>query len=368
MNPFFSFIVPCYDVEQYVGECIQSVLNQSFQDWECIIGIETSNDRTEEIIRKKTAGDPRFRIFTGPCTGSCSVIRNTGIDMARGEYLIFLDGDDFIADGCLARIHEKICANPGADLYPCAIIIRNEIFRTRDNIRDNYRADAPAEMNGVDATVHIYNLLSYGKYNPCHMLQLTIHRRLFLLEHDIKNIPGIRSQDTEFSPRALYYAKRVVPLHEPYYIYRIRPNSVQRIVNQNIAEDYLQDLVIIQKSLLAFYDKVSREEGFDERIPPCWLGQWLKRIGFRWFSIKYIQKIPQKKRVEMLKSIIENPSSKRLIHCGTFMEKVIAFHIWIFTQYPALRWYVYLCYLSAFSVIKCCKKTKSVFTHLLDRF
>ena len=47
--------------------------------------------------------------------------------MAQGEYIIFLDGDDTIADGCLERLHERICTNPGADLYPCAIITNDEI-------------------------------------------------------------------------------------------------------------------------------------------------------------------------------------------------------------------------------------------------
>ena len=103
MTPFFSIIVPCCDVEPYVRECLDSVLNQPFTDWECIIGVETSKDKTEEIVREYAAKDSRFRIFTGPRTGSCSASRNTGIDMATGEYIIFLDGDDTIVEGSLQR-------------------------------------------------------------------------------------------------------------------------------------------------------------------------------------------------------------------------------------------------------------------------
>ena len=61
MKPFFSIIIPFCDVEKYVEECLQTVLDQSFQDWECLIGIEESTDRTEEVIRKMTAGDPPFQ-------------------------------------------------------------------------------------------------------------------------------------------------------------------------------------------------------------------------------------------------------------------------------------------------------------------
>ncbi len=280
MKPFFSFVVPCCDVEPYIEECLRSILDQSFQDWECILGIETSKDRTEEVIRERTAGDPRFKIFTSPRTGSCSASRNTGTDMAQGEYIIFLDGDDTIADGCLERLHEKISANPGADLYPCVIVANNEI-NGKSELRDNYGQDAPAEMTGVEAVLYLERRL-HGSF--CPMLQLTVHRREFLVEHDLKCIRGLRNQDSEFSPRALYLAKRVVPLHEPFYLYRIRPNSVQ--TKARGAGYFLKDWAIITKSLLAFYAKVSREEGFDERVVPCWIRQWFSRLNFRWFSPK----------------------------------------------------------------------------------
>lgn len=334
MKPFFSFIVPCCDVEPYIEECLQSVLNQSFQDWECILGIETSKDRTEEIIHERTAGDPRFKIFTSPRTGSCSASRNTGIDMAQGEYIIFLDSDDTITDGCLKHIHEKIMANPGADLYPCAIIANNEI-NGKSELRDNYREDAPAEMTGVEATIYLDRRLR-GFF--CPMLQLTVHRREFLVEHDLKCIRGLRNQDSEFSPRALYLAKRVVPLHEPFYLYRIRPNSVQ--TKAKGADYFMKDWAIITRSLLAFYDKVSREDGFDTRVTPCWIRQWFSRMNYRWFSAKSQKLIPREKRAEWLKFIFEDgfDSYNRMMKYGSLPQRIAAFHVRLFVKHPSLRW------------------------------
>ena len=334
MNPFFSFIVPCCDVAPYIEECLQSILNQSFQDWECILGIETSKDRTEEIIREKTAGDSRFKIFTGPRTGSCSASRNTGTDMAQGEYIIFLDGDDSIADGCLERLHDKIMANPGADLYPCVIVANDEI-NGKSELRDNYRQDAPAEMTGVEAVIYLdHTLLG----NFCPMLQLTVHRREFLVEHDLKCIHGLRCQDSEFSPRALYLAKRVVPLHEPIYLYRIRPNSVQTLAKG--AGYFLKDWAIITKSLLAFYGKVSREEGFDERVVPCWFRQWFSRLNFRWFFPENIRDIPRKDRVECLNLVFEDGFDyyDRMMKYGSLPQRIAAFHVRMFVKHPSLRW------------------------------
>ena len=334
MKPFFSFAVPCCDVEPYIVECLQSILSQSFQDWECILGIETSKDRTEEIIREKTAGDPRFKIFTGPRTGSCSAPRNIGIDMAQGEYIIFLDGDDTIADGCLERLYEKIIANPGADLYPCAIIANNEITGKKE-LRDNYGADAPAEMTGVEAALYLDHRL-HGIF--CPMLQLTVHRREFLVEHDLKCIRGLRCQDSEFSPRALYLAKRIVPLHEPFYLYRIRTGSVQ--TNAKGMDYFMKDWAIITKSLLAFYDRVSREDGFDTRVVPCWNRQWISRMYFRWFSSEVQKTIPLEKRLESLTSIFEDGFDvfDRITKSGSFPQRAAAFHVRMFLRHPSMRW------------------------------
>lgn len=347
MKPFFSFAIPCCDVEPYIEECLRSILNQSFQDWECILGIETSKDRTEEIIREITAGDPRFRVFTGPRSGSCSAPRNIGIEKAQGEYIIFLDGDDAIADGCLERIHEKIMANPGADLYPCAIVAKNEISG-KTELRDNYRPDAPAELTGVEATIYLKDRL-YGVF--CPMLQLTVHRREFLVEHDLKCIRGLRCQDSEFSPRALYLAKRVVPLHEPYYLYRIRPNSVQ--TQAKGAGYFMKDWAIITKSLLAFYGKVSREDGFDARVVPCWIRQWFSRMNYVWFSPKALNMIPREKRAEWLKFIFEDgfDSYDRMMKYGSLPQRTAAAHVRMFVRHPSMRWYADLFFRIYFKLV-----------------
>ena len=334
MTPFFSLIIPCCDVEPYVEECLQSILGQTFQEWECLITIETCKDKTEEIIRKMTEGDARFRIFTGPRTGSCSESRNIGIDNASGEYAIFLDGDDTIADGCLARLHEKISANPGADQYPCAIVAKNEMNGEQE-IRDNYRSDAPAELTGVEATLYLEKRW-YGAF--CPMLQLTVFRREFLVENGLKCIRGLRCQDSEFSPRALYLAKRVVPLHEPFYLYRIREGSVQ--TKAKGADYFLKDWAIITGSLISFYGRISKTPDFDRRVVPCWTRQWLSRMNYRWFSERAIRTIPREKRLESLKTIFPDgfDTYRDMLKYGSRAQRMAGFWVMMFIKHPSMRW------------------------------
>lgn len=334
MTPFFSLIIPCCDVEPYVEGCLRSILSQSFQEWECLITIETCKDKTEEVVRRMTAGDPRFRIFTGPRTGSCSESRNIGTDNARGEYVIFLDGDDTITEECLAGLHEKIRAKPGADQYPCAIVANNEMNGEKE-IRDNYGNDAPAELTGVEATLYLEEHW-HGSF--CPMLQLTVFRRQFLADHHLKCIRGLRCQDSEFSPRALYLAKRVVPLHEPFYLYRIRPNSVQ--TKAKGADYFLKDWAIITGSLLEFYGNISKTPDFDRRVVPCWARQWFSRMNYRWFCERAVRTIPREKRLESLQSILADrvDSYRDMLRYAPFSHRLAGYWVLTFVRHPSLRW------------------------------
>ena len=334
MSPFFSFVIPCCDVEPYIRECLASVTGQSFEDWECLIGIEPSKDRTEEVINEIIAGDERFRVYHGPRSGSCSASRNTGIDMARGEYVIFLDGDDSIAEGSLARIAAGINARPGADLYPCAIVAYEEDTGKRE-IRDNYVDDSPSEMSGVEATLELDRLWHGGL---CPMLQLTVFRREFLVKHDLKCIYGLRRQDSEFSPRALYLAKRVVPLREPFYLYRIRNNSVST-ASKDVGR-FHKDWAIITGSLLAFHAKVSREPDFDPRVRPCWVRQWISRLFYVWFYPFNVDNIPRQRRLETMQILFADGlgNFNALLKYANLPQRIAGRWVRRFFRCSCLRW------------------------------
>ena len=332
MRPFFSIISPCCDVEPYVGECLHSVIGQAFPDWECLIGIEASKDRTEEIVRTTIAGDERFRVFTRPRSGSCSSSRNIGVEMARGEYVVFLDGDDAIQDGALQRLHDRITAQPGADLYPCAIQVQNDALSRVKEIRDNYPLDAPAELTGPEAT-----LLICRNGPPCPMLQMTVFRRKFLIDRGLRCVYGLRRQDSEFSPRALYLAKRVVPLHERFYVYRLQAASVSSSARGG---GYFHgDWATILKSLFAFHALVSKEAGFDSRVAECWMRIWSQILFFLWFAPENLRKIPRARRLETLGQLFADGEDdfRSLMKCGSFLRRVAGWWVCAFVRHASLR-------------------------------
>ncbi len=105
-QPLISVIVPCYNQAQYMDECLQSVLDQTYQNWECIIVNDGSPDNTEEVARRWLNKDSRFRYFYKDNGGAGSA-RNLGLKKSNGTWIQFLDGDDFINKDKLSLV-EKV--------------------------------------------------------------------------------------------------------------------------------------------------------------------------------------------------------------------------------------------------------------------
>lgn len=95
--PKISVIVPCYNQAQYLDECLQSVLDQTYTDWECIIVNDGSPDNTEDVAKKWTEKDARFKYLKKE-NGGLSSARNAGIENAKGEWILPLDADDKIGE------------------------------------------------------------------------------------------------------------------------------------------------------------------------------------------------------------------------------------------------------------------------------
>jgi len=97
MQNLVSIIVPCYNQSQYLDECLQSVLEQTYHNWECIIVNDGSTDVTDDVVKKWLEADERF-IYIQKINGGVSSARNIGIEKSRGKWILPLDGDDKIGN------------------------------------------------------------------------------------------------------------------------------------------------------------------------------------------------------------------------------------------------------------------------------
>jgi len=107
-QPLFTIIVSGYQNAPFLPQCLSSIANQTYGNFEAICYVEQSTDNSLAICQEWAKRDSRFIVATGPQSGSPSATRNYGIDHATGKYLVVVDGDDWLATEMLEKLAEKL--------------------------------------------------------------------------------------------------------------------------------------------------------------------------------------------------------------------------------------------------------------------
>lgn len=211
-----SIIIPIYNVEHFVEKCIRSCENQDIckEDYELIVVNDGSKDNSLEIVNCLSEEYPNIRVLSQSNAG-LSAARNTGINNALGEYYMFVDSDDWIAENCLSILTEKLKNEKPDALAICAAnVINGQAHR-----RMSYLDETP--IAGRD-------LLKKG-VSPC--APFAIWSAKFFKKNNLSFFVGILHEDSELTPRAYYLAKKVSFTNELIYYVRQNPNSITRTPN-----------------------------------------------------------------------------------------------------------------------------------------
>lgn len=198
----FSVIVPVYNVEKYLDKCLASILGQTFKDYECIIVDDGSPDNSNTIIDNYVKKDQRFKVIHQKNMG-ISAARNAGLDIAKGDYITFIDSDDYIANDYLEKFASKITSTD-ADIVICGFIeVYAEYIKevsskseNTDEIKKNILADV----------LHAY------PWNKCYKKDLFQNIRFPVnkIFEDLLTIPEVclNAQKIVCIPEKLYYYNR----------------------------------------------------------------------------------------------------------------------------------------------------------------
>lgn len=112
MKPFFSIVMPAYNVEKYIKKAIESVQKQTFADWELIVVDDCTPDKSAEIAEKFAEADERIKVIHHEVNKGLSPARNTGEKAACGKYIWFMDSDDYVDDDLLEKVYRSLEKNP----------------------------------------------------------------------------------------------------------------------------------------------------------------------------------------------------------------------------------------------------------------
>ena len=237
-----SVIIPVYNIEQHLRQCLDSVAGQTLQDLEVICVDDGSTDTSPTILTEYARRDSRFQILTQPNAGP-GVARNTGLARARGEYLIFLDSDDWFEPDFLERMVDK-AAETGADVTICrAVEFDTGTGRELPSewmLKDRYlpgEAFAPEEVAD-----HLFQF-TYGW--PWDKL----YRADFLRKTELSYPPLPNSEDLVFVFQSLALAERIAVVQAPLVYHRVhRMTSVSNSRHRDPEVPH-RALKLLQKSL-----------------------------------------------------------------------------------------------------------------------
>lgn len=224
-KPFFSVIIPCCNVAEYVEEAAQTLHSQTCGDFEALLVVETSRDNTEELCRKIAAADSRFSVIAQPRSGSPAAPRNSGFARAKGKYIVFLDGDDLLSPTALSELRETVLSHGTPDVVQIAA----EEFLQKDAktvfVKRHFnfaKCDGNLKFSGTEAAAKMYSNALY----PAPMAWLSVCNADFLREFGLRQVDGLVHEDEEWTPRVLLCARTVAVLDSAIYLYRRRPNSI----------------------------------------------------------------------------------------------------------------------------------------------
>lgn len=200
-----SVVVPVYNIEDYVENCIKSILKQTYNKMEILLIDDGSTDRSGEICDRFQRSDKRIKVFHHVNAG-LSEARNLGIRMARGEFIVLIDGDDFVDEKYVELMH-------------------SEMIRTRaDVVVCGYDNERPAKqiLSGEDATIKLLTLqgnLDVVAWNK-------MYRKKLFEDYDIWYPKGLKHEDAMTTYKLFSKAKKVAYLDVSLYHYVVRSSSI----------------------------------------------------------------------------------------------------------------------------------------------
>ena len=215
----FSIIIPCYNVATYLRETLDSVLAQTCQDWECICVDDGSTDGTGQILDKYAVRDGRFRVMHKVNEG-VSMARNDAMQLAQGDYICFLDGDDVWSPDWLMKVKEAM-QNGKADIVRLSFTFWRE---------ERKGAPTPTfdECDEITNIVGEADVLKWGwtTYTTDGYIWLNVIRRELIVKNRVGFPVGMKiNEDIIFDIMLLPYARHVVQSKYAGYFYRMRSSS-----------------------------------------------------------------------------------------------------------------------------------------------
>lgn len=214
-----SVIVPVYNVESVLPRCVESIRKQTYENLEIILVNDGSTDKCGAICDEYTNIDNRIKVIH-KTNGGLSDARNAGLMIAQGDYISFVDSDDFIVNSAYERLIREAVDKELDIIAANALLINN-------NCNENPLLKKKLFPEGVITGIeYMCYSIKQNSFNAC--VWLNIYKRSLLINNNLFFQRGILHEDEEWTPKVFLEAKRVRYIDFKYYMYVVREGSISK--------------------------------------------------------------------------------------------------------------------------------------------
>lgn len=245
-----SVIIPVYNTEKYLRKCLDSVCGQTLSDIEIICINDCSTDGSLQILQEYAANDNRIKLIDFEKNQGAATARNKGLDIAQGEYIGFVDPDDFIDLNFYKKLYQK-AEDTDADVVKGTI---HTVFDENAFISEKTRIIAQNEQKMMD---ELHQKISLNKvYFRC-MFTTALYNRIFMNKYNIRFIENcICGEDLIVPIKSAAYANDILLVDDAKYFYLRRENSA---TTSNTTKN-LKNIILMQKNILYFLNNAPIDE------------------------------------------------------------------------------------------------------------
>ena len=269
----FSIVVPVYNVETYLEQCLESLQAQNYQDYEVVCVNDGSTDNSRGILARWEERFPQMKVIDRE-NGGLSAARNTGLKETKGDYVVFVDSDDWVETTMLSRLANE---TNGEDMV---------CFACRRTDNEKFDVLEIEQGNGWDYFNR--HALEHREVAFVCVWQ-RCYRRQFLLDNDLWFREGILHEDNHFTPRACLKAQNIKVIPDVLYNYRIRPGSIMTtrglrskeslvLVANELSEQFIKEnsveKTVIYQALTQCYQMAFLNNSREDNNHLCQMVDW----------------------------------------------------------------------------------------------
>ena len=246
MKPKITVMIPVFNTEPYLRECLDSILAQTLREIEVICVDDASTDGSPAILAEYAKRDSRVRVFTNSANLQSGGCRNIGLDAAQGDFVYYVDSDDLLLEPCMLEELVSLAERERLDLV---MFSAKNIFD--GSLPEDEKVDLPLIDDAIcGKTITGGELLDLTRKHLCYNCYLwtRIFRTDTIRREGIRFMEGTSHDDSLFSPLATVLASRARAVNHVYYAHRIHPGSVMQSVRADPA--FVSQRFDIEKRIL----------------------------------------------------------------------------------------------------------------------